>query len=147
MRFKNRYLLVEIIFADSQILESLHPGNIINTIRDSVEVNFGDVGVGSISQSFSVKYFSPYTSVAIVRVARDHVKLLWAAISFVSQIKGRKCLLRVVHVGGTIKQVQKQAIEFDKQQLLDVMRENRMDENKVYTLIAKSKKDIEALET
>ncbi|KAI8848877.1 hypothetical protein BC829DRAFT_393242 [Chytridium lagenaria] len=98
VRFKNRYLLFEVTYANGLIHETLHAGNFANAIRDSVELNFGDIGLGSIAGSFVVKYFSPYTGVGIVRVARDHVKMVWAAMTF-------KCRISVVHVGGMFEWV------------------------------------------
>ncbi|KAJ3202546.1 hypothetical protein HDU67_000434 [Dinochytrium kinnereticum] len=146
VRFKNRYLLFEVTFADGLIRESLHGGSLASVIKDSLELNFGDFGMGYTAQNFTVKYFSPYTGIGIVRVARDHFKMMWAAMTFVSQIKGNKCMINVIHVGGTIKQVQLQAIEHDKTQILEAVKGKNFEESQVVALLEKSKADIKALE-
>jgi ribonuclease P/MRP protein subunit POP5 len=58
----------------------------------------------------TVKYFSPATSTGIVRVGREHYRLVWAALTYVREIKGRPCVLRVVHVSGTIKKAELEAV-------------------------------------
>lgn len=61
-----------------------------------------------------VKYFSPHTNLGIVRVARDHFRMIWAGITFITKIKGRECLVRVLHVSGTIKKAQQATIRHDR---------------------------------
>ena len=67
-----------------------------------------------------VKYYSPYTNVAILRVSRDHFRHVWTALTFMTNIKSRPCIIRVLHVGGTIKLVQNQALVQNKQMLVEL---------------------------
>jgi ribonuclease P/MRP protein subunit POP5 len=65
VRLKNRWLLFEIIFEDTfhlsssssfsspQKLESLSTRDVYSAIKDSVQINFGDYGVGCIAASIS----------------------------------------------------------------------------------------------
>jgi RNase P/RNase MRP subunit POP5 len=50
----------------------------------------------------TVKYFSPATKLAIVRVSRQSHRTVWAALTFVRQLKGVECCIRVLHVGGAL---------------------------------------------
>ncbi|TPX30262.1 hypothetical protein SmJEL517_g06141 [Synchytrium microbalum] len=141
MRFKNRYLLFELQYEDGTIDESVHNGIIISVLRDSIQLNFGDYGIGVLGgpttsnastsilsllsftnpfiqpPSYPVKYFSPHTGLGILRVPRDHYQMAWAAMSFVTQVKKKNAMMRVIHLGGTIKSCQTQAIEYDKAKL------------------------------
>jgi ribonuclease P/MRP protein subunit POP5 len=62
----------------------------------------------------TVKYFSPATSTAIVRVARDKFRIVWAALTYIREIPDpqqrtggvegqRSCVFKVVRVSGTIR--------------------------------------------
>jgi ribonuclease P/MRP protein subunit POP5 len=59
-----------------------------------------------------VKYFSPATSTAIIRVSRDHYRLVWAALTFSLQLPkiGQPCVLQVVRVSGTIRKAEEETI-------------------------------------
>src|ERR1700761_7973522 len=63
--------------------------------------------------SFLVKYFSPATSTAIIRVSRDHYRMVWAALTFTTQLPNaisQECVIQVVRVSGTIKKAEEEAI-------------------------------------
>ncbi|EME40560.1 hypothetical protein DOTSEDRAFT_74198 [Dothistroma septosporum NZE10] len=82
-------------------------------IRDGVAELFGDYGAGSIAASLQVKYISSATSTAIVRVARAHYRMVWAALSFVTRVPKpieQVCVIQVVRVSGTIKKAEEEAI-------------------------------------
>lgn len=55
-------------------------------------------------------YHSPITTLTIIRVARPHYRLIWAALTLLTEIGGRRVLPRVVAVSGTIKKLQSAAI-------------------------------------
>lgn len=57
-----------------------------------------------------MKYFSPATSTGIVRVGREQYRLVWAALTMIKEIRGRPCVIRVVHVSGTIKKAELVAV-------------------------------------
>ncbi|CAB4411944.1 unnamed protein product [Rhizophagus irregularis] len=136
VRLKNRWLLFEVIFEDtfhvsssssssppSQKLEALSTRDVYSAIKNSVQINFGDYGVGCIAASISVKYFSPFTNIGVLRISRDHYHIVWGAMTFITQIKTRNCLIRVLHLGGTIKQCQLSAINYDRDQILLLRRQ------------------------
>lgn len=60
-----------------------------------------------------VKYFSAATSTAIIRVSRDHYRLVWAALTFTTRLSkpvDQACIIQVVRVSGTIKKSEEAAI-------------------------------------
>ena len=60
-----------------------------------------------------VKYFSPATSTAIIRVSRDHYRLVWAALTFTTRLPkplDQPCVMQVVRVSGTIRKAEGEAI-------------------------------------
>ncbi|GBC04741.1 hypothetical protein RclHR1_05840002 [Rhizophagus clarus] len=162
VRLKNRWLLFEVIFEDNSHLhssssfsssrkqEALSTRDVYSAIKDSVQINFGDYGVGCIAASISVKYFSPFTNIGVLRISRDHYHIVWGAMTFITQIKTRRCLIRVLHLGGTIKQCQLSAINYDRDQILLLKRHAELhDDNKfidIDELFKQSKSQIMAME-
>ena len=53
VRFKNRYLLIEITWEDSKILESLTQRIVASAVKESIDTNFGDYGAAIIAGSLS----------------------------------------------------------------------------------------------
>ncbi|KAL1407694.1 RNA-binding protein pop5 [Vanrija albida] len=83
---------------------------IFRAIKGSVQAVFGDEGWGRVASSLRVIYSSPYTTLTIVRVARPHYRLLWAAITMLTSVGGTPVIPRVVAVSGTVKKLQSAAI-------------------------------------
>lgn len=56
--------------------------------------------------------------------------MVWAALSFVTHIENDDVYMRVLHVGGTLKSCQKQAISFDRElvRLMQASEEDLSDE-------------------
>lgn len=97
-------------------------------VRDSVMDVCGDVGWGKVASSLqgssapplrlpllssrtakyqllavpTVKYYSPTTSLCIIRVAREHVRTAWTGLTFVNTIGGQPVVPRVVAVSGKL---------------------------------------------
>ncbi|RMX88470.1 hypothetical protein D0869_01601 [Hortaea werneckii] len=106
VRLKHRYLLVNILYPDPKTtnvriatetadqnapysLQFRQPSSqqlnikiLLRIIRDGVAELFGDYGSGKVAGTLQIKYFSPATSTAIIRVSRDHYRLVWAALGF-----------------------------------------------------------------
>lgn len=60
-----------------------------------------------------VNYLSPATSTAIIRVSRDHYRLVWAALTFITKLPkpiDQPCCIRVVRCSGTIKKAEQEAV-------------------------------------
>jgi ribonuclease P/MRP protein subunit POP5 len=61
-----------------------------------------------------VIYLSTATSTAIVRVSRDHFRLVWVALSFVTKLPkpfDDPCVIQVVRNSGTIRLAEEEAIK------------------------------------
>ncbi|KAG9542960.1 hypothetical protein KCU61_g2328, partial [Aureobasidium melanogenum] len=142
VRLKHRYLLVNILYPDSDTptksttrdgqvpdvvsfrrpsSDKLNAQLLARIIRDGVAELFGDYGSGMIASSLVVKYLSPATSTAIIRVSRAHYRLVWAALSFVTRLPrpiDQACVIQVVRVSGTIRKAEEEAIRRAKAAIL-----------------------------
>ncbi|KAJ8588140.1 hypothetical protein M405DRAFT_820214 [Rhizopogon salebrosus TDB-379] len=121
VRFKNRWLLVEFIDispVDTSSKAGIRPldgKQVYNALRDSVTTNFGDAGWGAVGMSLTVKYFSPTTNLCIIRVARDHHRIAWGAVTLLTSIDDVRVIPHVVHVSGTAKHAQLSAIAHNRE--------------------------------
>ena len=67
----------------------------------------------SLTPCSTVVYFSPATSTAIVRVGREHFRMLCAALCLMDRLPkphNTPCVFQVVRVSGTIKKAEEEAI-------------------------------------
>ncbi|KAI0870703.1 Rpp14 family protein [Hypoxylon argillaceum] len=129
VRIKERYLLVNILYPtelgtranlpDVVVLnqpasEDLTAVALLRAIRAEVAALFGDYGSGALEGGgFSVKYLSQATSTFILRIARASYRLVWTALSLMNSVpvkNGKPCVFRVVHVSGTIRKAEEEAI-------------------------------------
>lgn len=110
VRFKNRYLVCEVLWEDKKYDPSVKNKDFYDAIRESIGSNFGDWGTGLLMNSLSVKYWNPATNIGIVRCLRDEFRLLWSGITFINHIRGRKVRIKVVYTAGTVRSCQKQVV-------------------------------------
>ncbi|KAJ7286517.1 hypothetical protein C8J57DRAFT_1287863 [Mycena rebaudengoi] len=117
VRFKNRWLLVELIPVPSpnSAAARLDGQKIWAALRQSVLSNFGDIGWGSVALAITVKYYSPTTNICIIRVARDHHKIAWGAVTLLTSIEGSRYIPNVIHLSGTIRHAQLAAIAHNRE--------------------------------
>lgn len=104
---------------DAALFKGLSSSNAASHIRQSIEANFGIHAAALNAQSFSVKYCNTRTGTILVRAARDNIQMVWASLTFLTGLpsdcsakddKSFKCAWRVVHISGTIRSAQKNAI-------------------------------------
>jgi len=119
VRFKNRYLLCEVRYGDERCDSGYTHKDFYDLVRDSIALNFGDLGSGRLSVSLGIKYWNAITGLAVLRIAREDLRTLWAAVSLISYIKARKARVQVLHCAGTIRKCEERA----KRYLEDWMRE------------------------
>merc|ERR1711879_212904 len=112
VRFKNRYLLVELVWGDGMVDSSISSENLKREVKHQIQLNFGDFGVGLIQATLQVKYWNHLTNLCIIRCARDYYKMVWAAVTMISTLNQRSVLFRLVHLGGSVRSCQKAAIAF-----------------------------------
>ena len=120
MRFKQRYLLCEIVFEDGASDQSINSSLIFVHIRRTIENLFGDYGAGCLQQSLNVKYYNPNTGLVMIRCSRAHLRLVWNAVMSLTLIKNRACRFTCLHIGGTIRSCQKKALEHSRAILLEL---------------------------
>jgi ribonuclease P/MRP protein subunit POP5 len=145
----NRSGLPDCVVYHQPTSSSLTTGALLNGIRAEVTSLFGDYGAGSIESGLSgvclfhtispnlmpqsqpgrqltssrdsVKYLSHATSTFIIRVSRDHYRLVWAALTSMNRVPGKdgkRCVFRVVRLSGTIRKAEEEAIRSARQLLL-----------------------------
>lgn len=89
-----------------------------------------------------MKYLSPSTSTAIIRVSRDHYRLVWAALSFVTRLPrpiDQSCVFKVVRVSGTIRKAEEEAIRRAKASILRVQRSKNDSAGTLGTMLGETK--------
>ncbi|ORY64991.1 ribonuclease P/MRP protein subunit, partial [Pseudomassariella vexata] len=139
VRIKERYLLVNILYPsdlgtkpnlpDLVVLnpptsDSLNPQTLLRALRAQIASLFGDYGSGACAGGgLMVKYLSQATSTFILRISRAHFRLVWAALTTMDRVPvkdGKPCTFRVVHVSGTIRKAEEEAIRRARDMMLAV---------------------------
>lgn len=79
---------------------------------------------------YTVKYLSPATSTAIIRCPRASFRLVWTALTCMSQVPGfsdpgskrssstRACVFRVIRVSGTMRKAEEEAIRRARREIV-----------------------------
>eukprot|EP00386_Alphamonas_edax_P003629 GDKI01010998.1.p1 GENE.GDKI01010998.1~~GDKI01010998.1.p1 ORF type:complete len:158 (-),score=35.87 GDKI01010998.1:32-505(-) len=108
VRFKNRWIAVEIVWRD--VSPPLSNTVLLDALKQSIQVNFGDLGFAKNILPLRLLYLNTETNLAIFRCVRSQAQEVWAALTFITNIQGKPVHLRVVHVGGTTKSTHEFAI-------------------------------------
>ena len=99
---KERFLVVRCTSLGEQKLPGA--GQIVQaSIRDSMQENFGDFGVGCILTQLQVRHYNSDTGLLLVRVAREHAAMLRAALTLVCFIGRDAVRLSVVQIAGSAR--------------------------------------------
>lgn len=84
MRFKNRYLLLEVVWKDGKTDLAITELALLGVFRESIKQNFGDYGLGLALASVQVKFYNPITNLCIVRSSRDQHRQVRPAATYTS---------------------------------------------------------------
>lgn len=96
---KERFLLVRCTPLGEQKLPAA--AQVVQaSIRDSVQENFGDFGVGCILTLLQVRHYSSDTGLLLVRVAREHAAMLRAALALVCFVSNQPVRLTAISAAG-----------------------------------------------
>ncbi|PSK59439.1 Ribonuclease P/MRP protein subunit POP5 [Elsinoe australis] len=166
VRIKHRYLLLNFLYPTSSSTQKLPsaadpslslqfnaptPDTLTSSllarlIRDNVSTLFGDYGAGMASGSLKIMYLSNPTSTAIVRVGRQHYRLVWAALTMAGRLpgvpdrdrgygreggkgrdgeRGREVVIRVVRVSGTVRKCEEEAMKRATEAIRKAKREGK----------------------
>lgn len=121
VRIKNRYITFQILYPEDSVSEysndaslAIHkstpafitPKMFSNLIKQEVKLNFGDLGLGRIANSLSVKYFSSKTSTGMIRIGRDELQLICFALMCITKLNDVGVIISIVRVSGTIRKAQ-----------------------------------------
>ncbi|OCF33246.1 ribonuclease P/MRP protein subunit POP5 [Kwoniella heveanensis BCC8398] len=105
---------------------------IYKAVRAVTTEVFGDEGWGRIASSFRVLYHSPLTTLTFLRIARNHYRLLWSALTFLTTLPSSSpksqsyqlsfnntnaniaVIPRVIAVSGTIRRLQNRGISYHR---------------------------------
>mmetsp|Transcript_7190 Transcript_7190/g.13770 ORF Transcript_7190/g.13770 Transcript_7190/m.13770 type:complete len:140 (+) Transcript_7190:171-590(+) len=98
MRFKNRYILFEVVRSTGATTISRQV--LWKLIKESIEENFGDFGCSKLFQTLSIKFYSDLTHLLVLKVDRDFHHIAWAAISFIKSVKTERIMFRSIAVTG-----------------------------------------------
>ncbi|CCD26327.1 RNA-binding protein POP5 NDAI_0H01530 [Naumovozyma dairenensis CBS 421] len=143
VRLKSRYILFEVLSprqeqpsSDSinDIFLNHHRATskqgtikvLLQEIRRSLQLNFGDYGSGRVNSMLQIKYFSNATSTGIIRCLREDCELLIASLFFITKlgpIEG--ILLNPIKVSGTIKKIEQHAIARNSKSLSTISKHNQ----------------------
>ncbi|EGG01957.1 uncharacterized protein MELLADRAFT_110616 [Melampsora larici-populina 98AG31] len=124
VRFKNRYVLINLMFNPNLInlqtdeLINLNSKEILESIRHSILQHFGELNLGQSTASLNIKYYSPITSLLILRCSRDSISIVRVALMLIRQIKGHDVIFQSINVSGTMRKTQEAAIRFDRELVL-----------------------------
>jgi RNase P/RNase MRP subunit POP5 len=79
VRFKNRHLVLALVWKDGKIHPSLKEMVILNAVRESIKESFGDVVGGLSSAALRLGPYNPLSSVCVLRCGRDQQReVSWA---------------------------------------------------------------------
>ena len=111
VKFKSRYFLVEVIYGDKK-LQKYDASKFAKIIKNEVEKNFGEIGLGKINKNLQIKYVNNYTNMLIIRVGKEYTKLMRTSLALINKIEYEKVRLKIIGVSGTIKGAEKRAVNF-----------------------------------
>ena len=111
VKFKSRYLLIEVIYEDNK-LKKHDTGKFAKIIKNEIEKNFGEISLGKINKNLQIKYANNFTNMLIIRVGKEYIKLMRAALVLINKIEFEKVRMRIIGISGTIKGAEKRATKF-----------------------------------
>ena len=111
VKFKSRYILIEVLYEDKN-LHKFNESKFAKIILNEVEKNFGEINLGKIKKNLQIKYVNNYTNMLIIRVGKDYIKLMRAALVLITKIDLENVRLRILGISGTIKGAEKRATKF-----------------------------------
>ncbi len=104
VKFKSRYLLIEMNFEDSNYqLKNVEVSKMVQFLKKQIQLNFGDVGLGKVSKNLQVKYLNNYTNMLIIRIGREFLNLIWTTLALTNTFEGESVRFKVIDTSGTIK--------------------------------------------
>eukprot|EP01041_Mallomonas_annulata_P003521 gene3520-7006_t len=101
VRLKYRWLVTQILFEHASTTYEMAAQDIQNSIREKIQILFGDVGMGNFGNSTMVRFYDKYTNIIILRTPRESLEDVWFALSCLTAITKNTTTMRVLHVSGS----------------------------------------------
>jgi RNase P/RNase MRP subunit POP5 len=102
VRVKRRYILCEVSYdtSSNRIFNKRIEGQeFLNTINNSINLNFGDYGRSSAGK-LSIVHLNDDSTTIMVQCKRAALKTVWASITFVTSVSAVPLSMNVIHVSG-----------------------------------------------
>ena len=104
VRIKRRYILFELMPNNDKLDElSITERDVLEAIRNVIEIMFGDFGLGSVLQSLQLKRFNRMTRTGVLATKRSVHRLVITSLPFVKRIQSTDASFRTIHLSGTIR--------------------------------------------
>ncbi|XP_059056976.1 ribonuclease P/MRP protein subunit POP5 [Achroia grisella] len=105
VRFKNRYITVEIEAPDVPVSRPLYLKSRIfhESVMSKLQQLHGDFGIAAVRNGFLTKYCNDVTRIAIIRVRHGPHKYIITTLPFITKIGKLDMRLKTLHVGATLK--------------------------------------------
>nr|CAD2128350.1 unnamed protein product [Meloidogyne enterolobii] len=130
VKFKRRYLLIELQFVDDRKDAFITGSDIYHSIFDQVGHLHGDYGVGAIKGSLQVKVRDPSTNTAVIRVNSNERSFVSTAIPFILRIGKCRCTLQLLFEGSSIRTVERFLLRSNLNMLYTKLRAAENEEEK-----------------
>jgi ribonuclease P/MRP protein subunit POP5 len=117
--FHNRYMVLEMVashglrLADVKITHN----DVVTAIHESLLANFGEYGLAACLPSLQVKYVNGGTGVCVVRSSRKHYRMVWAAITFITEIRKLPLFFNLLDLSGSASACRRTAHQCDSEKL------------------------------
>ncbi|GAB5029739.1 ribonuclease p mrp protein subunit pop5-like [Nannochloropsis oceanica] len=97
---------------------------ILKTIKESIQINFGDFGIAALLNSLQIRYYDEATHIFILRCSREGYRSAWAAMTLLTSLGGgnssnssstsstrTKASISVLRVSGSVRTCRTDAVE------------------------------------
>jgi len=104
MRIKHRYIIAQMLVDPTQsdpAVEELSSRDIVNAIREKLQVLFGDIGAGEFGGNTMVKFYDANTLIFVIRTGREAEHSVRLALAIINQVKRTSLIFRTLGVAGS----------------------------------------------
>ena len=119
VRLKHRYIICQqILDSPNSSVNLISSRDIIQAIREKIQILFGDIGSGEIGHNSIIKYYDDIvTRIFVIRIPREAEQSLWFTLSCITQIKNISMIIRVLDCCSCVRTLQNSLIKiFEKVQ-------------------------------
>lgn len=126
VRVKHRYLLFQMDWEKGKSV-FVSSKDLSQKILAQVVEDFGDFGRGCVGRGW-IAYWNPKTGIGLFKAPREAAQMVWSSLVLITALDSIPVTIRVVHLGGTIKQCQRVAVKYDAKMLLTAVDETDVED-------------------